>query len=326
MALVHKRLSTGAAPTPFYVNEPDGGGALTTAQTIQAFRWYTENCSDEKAASFLGTDVITAKRFLTLCWVERLTSRGFTFPTKETETISLMRTTLADYKAFVAEAKAATPKVNIQELTKDKAMELLGKLEAKMDSMLKEYKADFNWYDFATTAGIKAQHVPYILAEIKVIKKDVLYPERWDKVAADLERIQKMTAGTRAPRKRKLIDPSKVIGSLQFLKEHTGFKIKSIDPQKLIGAQSAWVFNTVYKTLAHYVAQGPNGLTVSGTSIKGFEPEQSISKTVRKPEAVLGDVVTKTRKQAENVLAGLTTKPGKATGRVNKDCVILKAE
>lgn len=324
MALAHKRPSVGAPVTPFYVNEPDGGGPLTTHQIIQAIRWYTDNCSDEKAASFLGTDVVTAKRFITLAWVVRLISRGFTFPVRETESLNLMRGALATYQAEVAaEKEEKAPKVSIQDLVKGKAMDYLNAIEATIQT-----NQPTNWYEFAVKLGVKSTHVPHMLAEIEVEKTQVSEARAkvYEQISVDLKKLQQNAAGTRAPRKRKVIKPEKIIGSLQFLKDHTVFKLKSIDPEKIIGAQSLWIFNTVYKTLAHYVAQGPNGLTVSGTTIKGFEGDQSLSKTVRKPEAVLGEVVAKTRKQAEKLFEELTTKPGKATGRVNKDCIILKAE
>ena len=49
-----------------------------------------------------------------------------------------------------------------------------------------------------------------------------------------------------------------------------------------------------------------------------------MSTTLRKPEDVLPQILTKTEKQIDKILSELTTKVKVPTGRINKDCILLR--
>jgi hypothetical protein len=317
------------APTPDFDKEPifEGlpGVPATTFQLIQAFRWYNANESDTKAAEYLGTDLMTAKRFMTLAWVTRLLTRGFTLPDKENVSYLQQKLAFEEYVKAHDIEKSEAPKVDVQALTKDRALLLLGNIETKMDELIHSKEA-FNWYEFLNTLGIKPAHVSYIIAEIDVLKKGSEYPDRFDPIVADLQRISKNTVGARKTRQSKVLKSEKIIGSLKFLKDSPEFKLKSIDPEKIIGAKGLWIFNTQYKSVTYFVADGPSGLSINGTTLKGFNPDLSINKTLRKPEEVLPVILDKTSKQALKVVTELTTKPYKPNGRINENMVLLKVE
>ena len=328
MALAHKSAASVNDPyTPHYTSEPETKDVvlITTGQLVQAFRWYTDNISDEKAAEWLKVDLVTAKRFLTLAWCERLISRGFALPEREQASYLTQKAALATYTSNLNMLRLSLPKISIQDSTKAKAMDYLGKIEAQMDKTLHTTEP-FNWYELYVQLGIKAAHVPYILTEIKQLRKETETPERFGPVEADLERIRKNASGVRAPRTRKLINPAKIVGGLKYLADHPGFKIKSIDPQKVIGAQSLWVFNTLYKSLTHYVASGASGLSAAGTTVKKFEATKSMTKPCRKPEEALAAILNGTRHKAEKYLDGLTTKGYVPNGRISDVVVLLKVD
>ena len=66
------------------------------------------------------------------------------------------------------------------------------------------------------------------------------------------------------PRKKRVKPPIKVVSKLKFKVEDQEFKIKSIRPTDIVGAQQLWTFSTKYRTLTVMNAVGPSGLTVKG--------------------------------------------------------------
>lgn len=308
---------------PAFIDEPvasEPGQQLSTYHLVQAFRWYNDNISDDGASKYLGADLETTKRFLTLAWCERLRSRGFMFPDRETATYEFMKDTYNQFVANRLQARVDRPKVDIQAVTKKKAMDILTLLEGHLND------SKPNWYELANAAGVKPAHVPFMLDEITAEKEQINHPELYDGLIADLDRIRKNKVGTRSPRKRKLLKPEKVIGSLQYLPKSDTYKVESIKPESIIGARGLWVFNTQYKSITHYVAGGPSGLTVSGTTIKSFEPGESTNRALRKPLEVLPLILDKTSKQARKVIDGLTTKSYTPNGRINANMILLKAD
>ena len=97
-----------------------------------------------------------------------------------------------------------------------------------------------------------------------------------------------MTKKTRAPRKPRPVSVEKKLKSFKYQKEDNTFKIASINPEKVIGAQELWTFNTKYKIVTVFRAIDRGGLQVKGTSIIGYDEKNSASKGCgRKPEEIL---------------------------------------
>ena len=100
----------------------------------------------------------------------------------------------------------------------------------------------------------------------------------------------------RKPRAKKIKSPEQLVAKMQFKTADDKMNLTSIDPAEIIYAEELWVYNTKTRKLGHYKAKvldprGMNrpgtGLMVKGTSIKGFDEENSIQKTLRKPEQQL---------------------------------------
>lgn len=309
--------------TPEYTSEPTPkkkGEVINTWQLVQAFKWYRENTTDTQAAKYLNCDVYTVKRFFTLAWCERLLSRGFNFPEAEFDSYQECKRSYNEYISTLEKQKTEKPKVDIKDLTKQRAMNMLGELENHLNDISP------NWYELINSLGVKPLHVSYILDEIEKEKHSLEHPEVYDDMIADLNRIRKNKVKIRAPRKHKLIKPEKVIGALKYLKKSDEFKVESINPEALIGAKGLWIFNTQYRSVTHYVADGPNGFTVKGTTIKGFDPGGSTNKALRKPLEVLPLILDQTARQARKVINALSTKAYTPNGRINKHMVLLKID
>jgi len=129
---------------------------------------------------------------------------------------------------------------------------------------------------------------------------------------------------TRKPRIKRPKSAEKQIKKLKYLKEDDTYKLQSIDPVAIPFSQRAYTFNTKYRQLSIYYARVADGLSVSGTTIKGFDEKKSITIIVRKPEDFLPLVLAGTAKKIENLVKTLKTKPQPANGRVNNNTILLK--
>jgi hypothetical protein len=126
----------------------------------------------------------------------------------------------------------------------------------------------------------------------------------------------------RKPRKKRVKTADKQIKSLKFAPENDEFNLNSINPVTIPGSQHLYVFNTRYKTLNVYHAEGPDGFTVKGCTLQNFDSKTSYVITLRKPKEILPQVAGKTPKQIEKIVSNLTTKKKTATGRINGHCIL----
>jgi len=128
----------------------------------------------------------------------------------------------------------------------------------------------------------------------------------------------------RAPRRRKPKDPVKAVKSLKFKKEDTTWKIKSVAPYRIIGAEKVVLFNTKTRVCTILEAETREGLSVKGTTIIGFDSSKSKSKKLRKPEPLLKAIREEGGiRSVKNAFGQSNTAEKDAKGRVNEDTVIL---
>ena len=138
----------------------------------------------------------------------------------------------------------------------------------------------------------------------------------------------------RKPRRKKEKSPEQLVAKLQYKKEDTKLELKSIDPTEIIYAEELWVYNTKTRKLGHYVAKildprGLNrpgtGLMIKGTSIKGFDEEASVQKTLRKPEKQLEEFTNSGPKKVLEFYDAIKTMGIKLNGRINTEVLLLRA-
>lgn len=138
----------------------------------------------------------------------------------------------------------------------------------------------------------------------------------------------------RKPRKKKEKSPEQQVSKMQYKKEDAELNLKSIDPAEIIYAEALWVYNVKTRKLGKYVARtldprGMNrpgtGLTVKGTSIKGFDEENSIQKTLRKPEQQLKEFADSGPKKVLEFYDAIKTMGVKLNGRINNEVILLRA-
>jgi len=138
---------------------------------------------------------------------------------------------------------------------------------------------------------------------------------------------------TRSPRKAKPKSATKLVEKLKFLKVDEKFKLASVSPDQIIGANELWVFNVKTRKLGKYIAKNPDptgmgrdgsGLQVKGTTILAYDEAQSIQKTLRKPADQLKEFKAAGKVKLRKFLEDIATTDTKLNGRCNPETILLK--
>ena len=138
---------------------------------------------------------------------------------------------------------------------------------------------------------------------------------------------------TRKPRSKKPRSADKIVEKLKFAKTNDKYKLASILPTEIVGANELWVFNAKTRKIGKYVASNIDpkgfaregtGLSVKGTTIIGYDEKNSIQKTLRKPEDQLKEFKGSGKVALRKFLDGIKTTDTKLNGRVNLDTILLK--
>lgn len=227
----------------------------------------------------------------------------------------------------------------IQRGKRENAGELVAEINGHYDDFLLK-GTEFNAYEFFRSREVKPAIVQIIIEkfqaelnellginsdpELKAAYKNINVKATvkfLDGIVSDGDRwIDNQKVGKVRKTRKVRINPEKKVKSLKFQREDRDLKLLSIPPEKIIGAQELWTYNTKYKHLTHYVARSRAGFTVKGTKLQDFDVDNSIAKVLRKPEEVLTKVLEKKKK----ILDGLSTKPIIPTGRINENTILLR--
>jgi hypothetical protein len=148
----------------------------------------------------------------------------------------------------------------------------------------------------------------------------------WEGFVADCDRYcgNKKATKIRKPREKKVKSAVDQVSKMKYQKEFPSLKIMSVNPAEMIGASQVWIYNTKYKKLSRYDAAGPNGIQVKGTTLIGYDVEKSLTKSVRKPEVTIQQLLNAGKVALRAVMTELKTNETKPNGRINTDTIILR--
>ena len=338
--------------------EPEFLGAITSGEYGLALNWYNAMCDNADARQYI-TDYLTkrnrkaeAKLLAKLdnCWVPttvawrcRMLDRGYEVPDEG----GFLERELAKALGRVAgtvEDPLSPSKRSIQDRIKDRQSEIIGDIEEMIDT-----GEVFSLYDWLKAKEIPATYCPEIVSYYaswldellqayeggdpelkeayrhltkKQLKERIVF---FSKLLEDASSYGNVTKKTRVPRKPRTISMEKKLKNFKYQKENNEYKIASINPEKIIGAQELWTFNTKYKIVTVFRAIDRGGLQVKGTSIIGYDEATSISKgTGRKPEIVLDKIPKSGKIILRKMMEELKTdKP--LQNRINENTVLIKA-
>ena len=102
-------------------------------------------------------------------------------------------------------------------------------------------------------------------------------------------------------------------------------KFKSIDPEKIIGANTLWVWDTKYGKLGTYIAKSDEQLSIKGSTIQNFDASSSIQKKIRRSEEkILSQLLLAGKVTQRKILDGIKTLEKPLTGRINSYTILIR--
>ena len=242
--------------------------------------------------------------------------------------------------------KKIRPKLSIQDRIQNQVEDFISVVEGQADDFVDSgYKMKYDVYGDLINRGCKSVHARkmrsfYIDCYNELVdvynKEDEYMLEAWSHlkpkyhkkmmdfygiIVDDIDRIIKNATAQRKPRKRKTYSAERLVKKLKYQQEFSKLKLVSVNPEKIIGANELWVFNTKYNRLGVYRAVNEvRGFSVKGCTIEHFDENESVQKTARKPQEVL-NVLNKRSLKA--MLKNMKTKEQPLTGRINAQTILL---
>ena len=212
----------------------------------------------------------------------------------------------------------------------------------KLKSFYEDTLADYDDLDRMPTKGQLAKMSEHDADMWEQLKEGYAHVKKADikklrtaisELMVALDFIIDQAKATRKPRKAKPRSADKVISKLKFLKIDEKYKLASINPIDVVGANELWVFNVKTRKLGRYIASSIDpkglgregtGLSVKGTTIIGFDEKLSVQKTLRKPDEQLKEFKGAGKVALRKFLEDINTTDTKLNGRCNLDTVLLK--
>lgn len=293
-------------------------------------------------------------------WTARILCRGAKLPQKNVDSFYKRAEEFTSrLDKIVVERSLDTPVqvvasnvVSIQERVQTKVDYYIMELEGKFDDVWhRTSKEDFVPYTWMVENEVKPMHASKIaeyfrqraadwINMIEARKTDEYVKESYPRshkeylhganilamFALDAEKLAANKNAARKPRKKKAVSVEKKVAKLNYKKDDTEAKLVSINPVKILGAEKLWVYNVKTRKLGVYVAADSAGLSVKGSAIENYKYSESISKTLRKPEAVLKKVLEGGKIVLRKVMGDINSKPVELNGRINKDTILLRTE
>jgi len=287
-----------------------------------------------------------------ICYLARMQTLGCKLPKSSRDhfnnTIDGLLNKVKSEKK-IQRARKNVPVITIQDRIKEKTNEYLAELEYKLDEFLdNKCKIDFNMYEWLEKKQLKSQHAQAIFAFYSPILKEVQeaqqgkdqdlvenysylkktemnrYIEFLSNIVTDAKKWSSNQKTVRKSRKKKTVTVSKQVSKIKYLAESSEYKVVSVNPADIIGASQLWVFNVKYRTLTQYNTMGPAGFSMKGTTLQGFDPDNSATKKIRKPQEVLNRVLTGGKIVLRKLMDEVKTTASNPTGRINGDTILLK--
>lgn len=277
-------------------------------------------------------------------FMAKLLMKGWTLPEKS---MTFLRNMIGE-NALYGKGETPTEKQapDLQARIRAKAIETRDKVEDHIDQWFWDYpNSKFNIYDFLQGESPSPIAIGLITEYLNRVKDDLDFDKtNKDATAANRARAKKCSAAiegmledidrytlnkkaTKKPRKTRVAKSkpaSKVVEKLNYMKQFPELKIVSINPTEVVGCQNLWTYNTKSRKLTHYTALGPNGITVSRSTLTGFDVERSVSKRLRKPEQSINDLLNAGKVQLKKFMDTINTNGSQPTGRINNDTILLK--
>ena len=335
-------------------DEPRFTEPMTKLDLMHTLNWYHQNKESRDALNYINLytkknkiqgKIDTSNGILTVGWLCRLVLNGNDIGDKGRAYIKKNLFFIDDTPAPVVVVDKGP---SIQDRLNEKISEIAGDLEGAIDEVVtskfntmpspfaimqdrakgmhanklvdifKKRRSEFDDVLNTKDADVREGYSNFTKPQLK---KLVAY---CDTIITDAMKIAGEAKINRKPRKRKAKTPDQLVSKVQYCEKFDDLKLVSIKPKDIIGAMQLWVFNTKTRKLGVYHADDAGGFSVKGTTITNYTESKSISKTVRKPDQTLPELLKAGKIALRNVLAGIATKESLLNGRINSDIVLLR--
>jgi len=258
------------------------------------------------------------------------------------------------------EKQKEKPIVTIKERMKEQITDLLGDFESYLDDFITGDKSvnDFDPYKMMISyqPAIKANHAKLIIESYEDAKAEAVEVIEWqdedikegysfmnpkmrkeyltffEKIETACETFINKAKTTRKAKKPRARSKESIIKKLKYLEAFGELGLASIEPTDIVNCNELWVYNTKNRKIGVYHAKSKDpkamnrpgaGLMVKGTTIQDFDPDESLQKTLRKPEEQINNWTGKAKTKFSKAFDELTTTGTKMNGRINEHCILL---
>lgn len=332
----------------------------TVAELSRAYQWYNYEYTAKQGRKFLESYVKKHKKEYVglvgkmkdhqiptvLMWQARMMELGI-LPKESAEYFDVRLRAMIPDEVPVVKPVTSINRPSVQDRIREQVSSWIADIEDEIDQLGTKVKTDFSVYSFLQTVEAKPVHVNPMLAYYRPIRDEVVEAlagkdaqlneaysylskaalkrlvDFYETLIGDMERIINNKKVVRKPRKPKVKSAGQLTKSVKYLPESNEFKIVSAPPEKLVGASQVWLFNVKYKSLSVYNAL-TGGIQVKGTSLQNYDPDNSVSKRVRKPGEALQAVQKSGKVALRKLMDTFNTKASEAKGRINKDTIIVR--
>jgi hypothetical protein len=343
-------------------DEPIFTKPLTRIEYATALNWYNYMCTNSEAKEYIITylknlgRVVDAKKIksvpdnlipTTVAWLCRMLSKGYKLPTDVT---GYIEERIKESYKYVQEVKEENPKnvISIQDRIKDRASFILGEIEGLIDDYIYN-NVEFSLYEWLQANSIPATYATSIVSKFSPVLDELLETyegnceqlkegyrhlkkteikkliEFYNTLIEDAERYSSNTKKVRTARKPRTVSVEKKIKNLKYQKEDQTYKIASVSPERIIGAQELWTFNTKYKNITVFRAIDRGGLQIKGSSITNFDESSSITRSLgrKDPNEFVKRILEGGKLVLRKVLDDLKTEKPLAY-RINENTILLR--
>ena len=292
-----------------------------------------------------------------IAWLAKMAINGFELAEEEVATIKDEISRLTKIAKQIIEAKSEDEtskpkKPNVQEIMRERAMEVGGELEALLDEYIElgiPPTHKIKPIGLLMTTTMLPQHVPLLIEPWEQQKKEfeeLQTTEDKDLLEAysnfgkiqvrnlikfceliihDLHSYVTYKKSTRAKPKKKAVPIAKLVEKLKYLKKYDELKLESLSPTKIPESTEMFVYDTKKRKMHYYKADAlSGGLTVKNSTIIGFSASESCIKTLRKPKEQLKEFKSASKPNSRKFFEDIKAVATKTTGRFNENIVILK--
>ena len=237
---------------------------------------------------------------------------------------------------------------NVQYFTREKASNVVAEIEGLIDDGIID--SEWSMYDYLKKCNYGRPIVQYVqdhfyriteeLAEVITNKEDedlqyayrsyspeaIQYmAEIFLKFYEDCNTFIKNEKATRTHNKKpKKYSVAKVIKGVQYAIKYDKYRLVSVDPSKVVGAQELWTFNTKNSVITVYRALDRGGLTFKGSKVMNWDENTSLGKRVgRKLEERIKEILEGGKVVLRKFMDDINTDKLEPT-RITKNTILLR--